>query len=326
MPRRQQIAPRFLTGPFTTAEFTAGGYSAKLLRGRRFRRVFPRVWVAVDHVMTAADMIEAARLCMPPQAQVTGITRIQRLGLQIGPMAPFHFVVDSDLHLSVEGIVLHRTAAMPPTDGIGVVPAAAFVAYCSEASLIDAIAVGDWLLQRSHMTRDELGQLVRSQPWRDGAREVRYLFDQLVERARSIPESKVRLLLQAAGIEGLEVNALLRSPEGRPLEIDLLARRWNLAIEYEGSHHQEDRDQYLTDIDRHAVLRGMHMEYTLVTKEHLRDARSMVRSVHRRLLTQGYDGPEPHFGRQWRALFRPVRELVRRQGSGGLAPTNGKVL
>ncbi len=128
------------------------------------------------------------------------------------------------------------------------------------------------------------------------------------------------MLLLAAGIEGLEVNALLVSPEGRPLEIDLLARRWNLAIEYEGSHHQEDRGQYLTDIERHAALRAMHMEYTLITKEHLRDAQGLVRSVHRRLLTLGYDGGEPRFGARWRRLFRPVRDLVRRTSRGGTPP------
>ena len=309
-----------MAGPFSTAEFVEHGYSPKILRGQRFRRVYPRVWVAVDHAWTAADTIEAGRLCMPSHARMTDITRIQSLGLTLGSVTPLHFVVESDLHIDIAGIVLHRTIAMPPTDAIGVTPASAFVAFCTHASLIDAIAVGDWLLQRGHMSRNELCELVSSQPWRDGAREVGYLLAQLVERSRSIPESRVRTLLLAAGIEGLEVNALLVSPDGRPLEIDLLARRWNLAIEYEGSHHQEDRGQFLTDIERHAVLRAMHMEYTLITKEHLRDGQGLVRSVHRRLETLGYDRGEPRFGARWRSLFRPVRDLVRRNKRGDTAP------
>ncbi|WP_420114657.1 hypothetical protein [Pseudactinotalea sp.] len=316
MPRPQVIAPQFLTGPFCTAEFKESGYSHKLLLGRRFRRVHPRVWVATDHEMTYADEVLAAHLCMPSGARVTGSTRLRCLGLSFGAASPLHFVIDSDHHSAVEGIVLHRTAEMPPTDDVGVTPAAAFIAYCTSARLIDAIAVGDWLLHRHHITIEELTALVHAQPWRDGAREVRYLLDRLTPRSRSIPESTLRLLLLASGIVGLEVNAEVMTLDGRSLEIDLLARRWNLAIEYDGAHHQERRDQYLTDIERHAALRAMHLEYTVVTKEHMTDSRSMVHRVHRVLLSRGYDGPPPHFGSRWRMLFRPVRELVRdRRGS-----------
>ncbi|GAB2607336.1 hypothetical protein GCM10027067_18560 [Pseudactinotalea suaedae] len=188
MPRRHEIAPQFLAGPFSTAKFVEQGYSTKILRGQRFRRVYPRVWVAAEHPMTAADTIEAGRLCMPPPARMTDITRIQSLGLVLGSVTPLHFVVESDLHIDIAGIVLHRTVAMPPTDAVGVTPAAAFVAFCTHASLIDAIAVGDWLLHRGHMSRHELHELISDQPWRAGAREVRYLFNKLVQRSRSIPE------------------------------------------------------------------------------------------------------------------------------------------
>lgn len=316
MPAPRIIEPRFLNEPFATSEFIESGYSEKVLRGSRFRRVFPRVWVAVEHVMSADDMRRAGRLCMPSQAQMTDLTRIQDLGLDFGPLLPLHFVVESDLHIDVAGIMLHRTVAMPPTDAVGVTPAAAFVAYCTRAHLIDAVAVGEWLLQRKHMSLPELEALVAAEPWRDGAQEVQYLKGMLVDRSRSLPESKLRLQLQAAGIEGLEVNARLRPESGRWLEIDLLLPRIRAAVEYEGSHHQEDRGQYLTDIDRHAELRAMKLHYVLVTKERMRNPRGMVLHTYGRLLSFGYDGPAPEFGAQWDSLFRPVRECVRRQRPG----------
>lgn len=257
--------------------------------------------------MTLADRVDAAKLYLPPAARVTGITRIQQLGLEMGPVEPVHFVIDSDLHLSTPGIVLHRTASMPPSDDDGVTPAAAFIAYGTQARLIDLVAVGDWLLHRSFMTEEELLDLLQAQPWRDGAHEVRKILSMLRPRSRSIPESKLRLLLEAAGIVGLEVNAPRRRLDGRLVEIDLLATSCGMAIEYEGAHHQKDRGQYLTDIDRYAAFRAMKLPYSQVTKEAMRVPRAMVLNVYDDLVSVGYQGPRPEFGRAWRALFRSVR-------------------
>jgi len=305
------VEPTFLTRPFTVAEFTASGYSAKLLRSRRFIRCHPRVWVSARHVMSPGDRREAARLALPCQARMTDITRIQDLGLDFGDPSPLHFVVDHDLHIDIEGIMLHRTAAMPPSDGRAVTPAAAFVAYCSHARVIDAIGVGDWLLHWRHMTVSEVADLVASQPWRNGAAQARRVIPSLTARSRSIPESQLRVIFGASGITGLEVNAPFETPGGRPLEIDLLVRDCQFAIEYEGTHHQSDRGQYLKDIDRHGLFREAGLHYTLVTKEHMHYPRSVVLSIHRRLLERGYDGPPPDFGQRWHAAFAAIRPARR---------------
>lgn len=301
------VEPGFLTRPFTLTEFTASGYSAKILRSKRFIRCHPQVWVSAHHVMSPGDRREAARLALPSQARMTDITRIQDLGLDYGEPSPLHFVVDHDLHLDIEGIMLHRTAEMPPSDGRAVTPAAAFVAYCSHARVIDAVGVGDWLLHWGHMSMSELADLTAGQRWRNGAVQARRVIPSLSARSRSVPESQLRVIFGASGITGLEVNAPFDTDAGRTLEIDLLVRGCRFAIEYEGTHHQSDRDQYLKDIDRHALFRELGLHYTLVTKEHMRYPRSVVLSTHRRLLERGYDGPPPHFGQRWHAAFEPIR-------------------
>lgn len=308
MPAPRPIDPAFLNRPFAAAAFLASGHTAKMLRSKRFVRLYPRVWVWASHVMTAADRRLAARLAMPPRAKMTDITLIQELGLDFGDAAPLHFVIDSDLHIDLEGIVLHRTAQMPPTTGGGVTPAAAFVAYCARARLIDAIAVGDWLLHREHMTLQELGELIVDQPWRRGATETRVVMPHLTERSRSIPESKLRVMFLASGIVGLEVNAFVQAPTGMPVEIDLLARRCHYAIEYEGSHHQESRDQYLKDIGRYEMFRAMKLHYKLVTKEHMRSPRALIINTFHQLVDHGYDGPPPSFGPTWQACFAQIRQ------------------
>lgn len=301
------IAHQFLSGPFCSAEFVGAGYSEKVLRSRRFMRPYPRVWVSTSHEMTARDRRQAARLALPADARMTGITRIQELGLDFGDECPVHFVVDRDLHIDIAGITLHRTVEMPPADEDAVSPAAAFIAYCAEASVIDAIGVGDWLLHWHHMALSELGELIAMQPWRNGATEARCIFPRLTSRSRSVPESRLRVLMLASGITGLEVNAAFETPDGRPLEIDLLVRSLPFAIEYDGSHHQRDRSQYLKDIDRHAALREAGVHYEIVTKEHMRSPRALALMLHRRLVSRGYDGPPPDFGRRWQAVFEKIR-------------------
>ena len=91
---------------------------------------------------------------------------------------------------------------------------------------------------------------------------------------------------------------------------DLLYRQWRTAIEYEGRHHQADRRQYVHDLDRYELFRGRDVAYVQVTDERLRHPQRVVRTVHRTLVHQGYDGPEPRFGDRWRTLFMSVAAVL----------------
>jgi hypothetical protein len=81
-------------------------------------------------------------------------------------------------------------------------------------------------------------------------------------------------------------------------------------VEYEGSHHQEDREQYNADLDRYALLRGADVPYVQVTKEKLHRPKTLVGEIYRALLARGYDGPPPLFGEHWRQLFLPISAAV----------------
>ncbi|RYJ02509.1 MAG: hypothetical protein EON52_19470, partial [Actinomycetales bacterium] len=166
------IDEQLRTGPFHREALLTAGYSEKVLRGRRFRRLFPRVWVHVDHEMTEADWIAAARLAMPSDARVTGATRLRQLGIDV-PAERLQFVVGRDLHLDLDGIDLHRTDRLPPCTDEGVSPAAAYVELCRYATVVAAIRVGDELLREEHMTLLELRELVTAEAWREGAAQAR---------------------------------------------------------------------------------------------------------------------------------------------------------
>lgn len=304
------LPPDLLDGPFTRAQAKALGLTDRQLEGARFVRLFPRVFRCADHVMTQDDWVTAARLALPKHVHLTGISRLQQLGLDFGPRWPIRFVVGSDLHLVLPGIFLHRTVQLPPVDDVGVVVPAAFIAYCARSRAIEAIKVGDWLLHAGHMTVSGVRDLALAAPWRDGAHEAIWVLDHLDARSRSLKESETRAVLSFAGLPGAEVNAAIDVREDIEVIGDLVYREHGLVVEYEGMHHQHDRMQYVGDLDRYALLRGAGVPYVQVTKEKLERPKTLVGEVYRALVACGYDGSPPTFSEHWRQLFLPVSVAV----------------
>jgi hypothetical protein len=278
--RVRKIPRELRNAPFTRSEALARGVSKSMLQGQRFVRVHPGVWRHVDHEMSHGDWIEAARLALPPTARTTGLTRLQQLGLDFGPRIPVRYVVEGDHHRAIDGVFLHRTKMMPPTDSVGVTPAAAFVACCVQLRVIDAIRIGDWLLHRDHMTVQSLRDLIVMQPWRHGASEAAWVMDHLDGDSRSLKESETRALISFAGLPRPKSNQVVTVSDTLTIMIDLWFEEWSCALEYEGGHHQTDRGQYIADIDRYTFMRRAQIDYRQVTKERLNAPRSLVRMVH----------------------------------------------
>lgn len=309
------VSPDLLRGPFTRAYALESGLSARVLEGVQFRRLHQGVYVHRKHEMTWAEHVEAARLALPSGARTTGVTRLQQAGVDVGDRWPLHFVVEGDLHLTLDGVFLHRTVKMPPTDDDddGVSIEAAFVAFCANARLLDAIRVGSFLLHEELLDLGVLHEVLLEEKWRRGVPETAYAVPFLEGRCRSMPEAELFAYVVFASLPVPEVNRPLRLDDGVELTPDLWFEDHGLVVEYEGSHHQDDRAQYNADIDRYALYRRHDVPYEQVTKERMRSPKAAVRLVHAALVAEGYDGPPPNFGYQWESLFLPLSELVRRQ-------------
>ena len=305
------IGDDFLHGPFARPTALRAGISERVLEGTRFRRVHKGVYCHRDHPMSWEDHVEAARLALPEGARTTGATRLQQLGLGVGPRWPLHFVVEGDLHLTLRGVFLHRTVKMPPHDGDGVSTEAAFVAFCAESRLLDAIKAGSVLLNRGWLDAQRLDQILVGERWRRGVPETAYVLPFLDDRCRSLPEAELLAYVVFAGLPMPEVNETVVLADGTELTPDQWWAVFMLALEYEGSQHQEDRGQYNADIDRYAAYRRNGVDYLLVTKERLRVPKATVRHLHAALVTRGYDGPEPDFDGAWPSLFRRLQDVVR---------------
>lgn len=286
--------------------------TSRQLDGNFLSRPFPRVYWCRDQEMTDSDWIASAGLSMPDRAQLSHVSRLHALGLDIGEVFPIHFTVSGDLHLAVDDIFLHRTEVLPPLDDIGVTPAAAFIQFCATATLLDAIKVGDWLLHRRHMTSLEVSELTRRDDWRPGAWQARIVLPHLDERARSVKESEVRARIVFAGLPQPELNVPL-VVDGEELGIvDLLIRCVMLVLEYEGRQHAETIGQFNRDIHRYAAFRRQSVEYQQLTQEMLDLPKVMVLRVYSRMCELGYEGPEPVFGARWASLDAPIASRPRR--------------
>lgn len=302
-----RIPDQLRHGPFRASTAARLGVSERMLRGLQWRRIHPRVWVHRDHVMTHLDSIAAAALAMPDRAQLSHVSRLQLLGLDVGAHLPVHFSVAGDLHIALDDIFLHRTEVLPPLDSHGVTPASAFVQHCATATALEAIVAGDWLLHHRHVSMAEIAELAARDDWRPGARQARRILCELNPRSRSPQESRLRAVLEYSGLPQAEINADVFGDGQRLAIVDLLLRAWRLVLEYEGRQHALDPNQFAHDIKRYARLREAGFEYVQITHEMLEQPRALVLQIHQILVRRGYSGPPPVFGRRWDSLFEPIR-------------------
>lgn len=293
---------------FSRYEAGTAGVSPRMLQHQRFQLVFPSVYKLADLLLDAQLLVEAAQLALPKEAQLSHLTRLRPLGLDYGPLLPLHFTVEGDLHLDIADVFLHRTRLMPQIDEVGVCAEAAFISVASTLRTIDLIKIGDWLLQRRHMTVESLLARIHGESWRLGARAALAIVPHLEPLSRSLKESETRVVLEFSGLPRPEVNGDVFDGDGSFLGCgDLVYRLWKLLIEYEGRQHAFDDAQFRRDIDRYDGFRRVKWDYIQVTNTTLARPRTFVRQVHQRLVARGYVGSAPVFGRRWVSLFaRPI--------------------
>lgn len=291
---------------FHRREALAAGLTSCTLEHPRFVRIHHAVYRLESTHLDRLGQIKAAALALPADAMVSHTTRLEIAGVRVGP-ATFHFTVARDLHLDLEGVMLHRTVKLPPCDTTGVSPASAWVQSASILRPIDVVAAADWLLAHRFADRAALAAAADLDPWRPGASRADRLLPWIDGRSASVPESQTRITLGAAGLERPEVNG--RVMDGSQLVAigDLVWRRWRLLVEYEGRQHALDATQFAWDIERYRRLREMGWNYLQITARDLANPRRLVRIVHRALVAQGYDGPAPTYGEVWQWIHAVPR-------------------
>lgn len=276
------------------------GLTEKMLRGRRFVRMFDGVYRYAHTPVTYELTIEAARLVLPPDAALSHVSSLRLRGLAMRPEMPLHFSTNSGLRTRQRGIVVHRRQGhLNPTmrSGFPILgPDRTFVDCGTQLSLRQLVEVGDWLVAqeltdlvtlRDYVIRSHLDGVLRA---RDAVAMVR-------EGVESVRESAVRWEIVRSGLPEPEINLdILDALGGFLARGDLVYRVWKLLVEYDGWHHERDAVQRQRDHLRREALEHAGWRVIVITTADMRNVRSVVWRIHGALKARGYSGPTPRFG------------------------------
>ncbi len=198
---------------------------------------------------------------LPAGAAFSGPTAAWLHGLDVAPCDPVEVTIPEPFGsgrragasvrravLAREEIVLRR--GLPATSALRTA-----VDLGGRDPLTEGVVAADLFLHAGLVTIAELHTYVAEHPGAKGIARLRRVVDLAEPKAESAMESRLRMLLELAGLPRPEVQVPIHDDQGRFLgRPDLLYRLQQLAIEYDGGNH---RDRLVDDNRRQNGLMGV---------------------------------------------------------------------
>jgi very-short-patch-repair endonuclease len=228
--------------------------TAGVLRGPRFRRLFPDVYVAADVEVTLALRARAAFLLVRGHGAVGGYAAAELLEASCGPKdAPVDLVVPGGAYRDHPGLTVHRgllAADEITTAGTVVVTTPRRTAYdlACDLPLVEAVVAVDALSHAHRFDPADLAHLRRRHLGARGSAQVDEVIRLANRLSQSPMETRIRLVIVFDGLPG----PVLQHPVG-PFFLDLAYPAIKLALEYDGDAHRT-QERAMRDLDRQAYL------------------------------------------------------------------------
>ncbi|WP_232663890.1 endonuclease domain-containing protein [Pseudonocardia sp. TRM90224] len=228
-----------------------------LLRGARFRRLFPDVYIPAELDATLAVRAQAAGILMAGRGAVAGYAAAELTGASCGPADA---VVDVLLLRSraqsynTPGLEVRRCRLRPgdisSSGGIDVtVPArTAFDLARWAPGLTERVVAVDAIAHRHNLTAGGLERSWLAHRGAHGYSTLPELLRLIDPRAESPMESRIRMALVLNGLPPPAVQHVVG-----PYRLDLAYPSARLGIEYDGRHHRT-QEQAHHDLRREADL------------------------------------------------------------------------
>ncbi|HNV10192.1 MAG TPA: DUF559 domain-containing protein [Propionibacteriaceae bacterium] len=272
--------------------------SRRALAGSRYRQLFRGVYLPVEANLDLATWVAAARLVLPADARVTGLTALRLRRLDVGEDLPLHFVTASRGRNRHAGTQVEQRRGLQHSGGVAP-PLEAFAEVCQRSSLLEAVQVGDRMVHRRLASLDDIRRL-SAEHGRVG------VASSLVRAgAESVKETHLRLLCVLAGLPEPTLQATIHVGGRWVGRVDLLIEEQRLVLEYEGRQHLSDTAQWNRDITRYDFLRDGGYRVVRVTAESLQDPEALVGRIASEIRARGWTGPAPRLGGLWRDAFLP---------------------
>ncbi len=255
----------------------------------RYRAVFRDVYIGRDAELTAAAKARAAWLSTG--ATLAGLSAAAVLGTKwLDGAAPAE-IVRVDRH-GQRGIVVHSydlaQDEVRTVRGMRVTTAArtGFDIGCG-LPVAKAVPVVDALLNATGIKPADVVVVADRHPGARGIRRLRHALALVDGGAESPQETRVRLLLMGAGLPKPETQIEFRDLR---IRVDMGWREWQVAVEYDGIQHWEDRYQRSWDIERIALLEAAGWSVVRVSAEMLSRPHAIVERVKAKLIERGAYG------------------------------------
>ena len=232
-----------LSGPFRGSLAVARGLvTPGVLRGRRYRRVFPDVYVPAELDPDLALRARAAGLLVAGRGTVAGYAAAELLGASCGaPDAPVDVLMPN--RYRCEGLSVHRdrfgwaeTAQLPGGGAVTTPDRTAYDLVRWAPTLVERVVAVDTLLHCCRVGPDAVRVLRRrylgahGTPWISGVLG-------LADRCSESPmESRVRVALVLAGLPPQVQYPVVVN--GRSYRLDLAYPEQRVAVEYDGEAHR----------------------------------------------------------------------------------------
>lgn len=256
--------------------------------GRLRRRDLLRPFHGVVSDEPVSDLVTLCRAYAARMKEGQAFSHVTAARLHGVPL-PQRYEADLPLHVcavmpapapQTRNVVGHRLRIAPPVVIVGGLPVVdGLEAWCQLAGALtvdELVIAADQLLARAGAPEEVLRMLhdrVAAQR-RSGAGRLGRALTLARPGSASPAETKVRLVLLAAGVPEPELNAAVTDGRGRVLgHGDLVWRERKVVLEYEGDQHRTDRGQFRYDIERYERFREAGWTVIRVTADDLRAER-----------------------------------------------------
>ncbi|MBK4347197.1 endonuclease domain-containing protein [Lacisediminihabitans changchengi] len=293
MPKPSPLPEPLAGRPFAVGEAQAAGLSPRRIRasdlqapirgvrapaGERLHPVaafLPRL--APDQFFSHVSAAQIYRMPLPRRLDAEPT-------VHVGVVAPAH----PPRARGVSGHRFNGPLELRTVRGFRVPPPA--TTWCQLTDLLsdeELVVVGDHLVRRKLplCTVAEMQAAVSNLGAARGARRIRRALELVRPRTDSPQETRLRLLLIAAGLPEPVVQHTIIDDDGYFAGTpDLAYVDAKIAIEYQGKHHQEDAAVWADDIDRRAIMKAAGWLVIEVIAAHLRHPDRLVNQVRTALI------------------------------------------
>ena len=284
--------------PFHVRDARAAGISRGRLSSRDLQRPFHGVR---STGLDLSNHVDRCRALLPRLEPGLHFSHLSAASILAVPLP--HRFADEPVHITVfaprrapklRGVVSHEleprgerltTVGQMPVVG----PADTWVRLAATLHEPELVAAGDFLITGDEpytgdaplCSVDELRAAVRRHVGVRGSARARRALELIRYGPLSPRETRVRLLLQGAGMPEPELNFRVRRESGALVAmVDLAFSSERIAVEYQGRHHRTDTDTYEDDILRRERLEAEGWVVVYVTARELdRHPERLIRRI-----------------------------------------------